>query len=45
MEFDVTDLVKPGQKNTIAIWVNTGRNPQHAPEGLIGRVFLYSPKK
>jgi hypothetical protein len=44
MELDVTDLVKPGEKNTIAIWVNTGRNPQHAPEGLIGRVHLYSPK-
>lgn len=43
MEFDVTDAIKPGQKNTIAIRVSTGLNAAMAADGLYSRVFLYSP--
>ncbi|MBL7645634.1 MAG: DUF4838 domain-containing protein [Candidatus Hydrogenedentes bacterium] len=42
-EIDVTDLIKPGERNDIAILVHTrepGRNPRG---GLHGRVFLWSP--
>ena len=44
LEMDVTKQVKPGQKNTVAIWVSTGMSRQHAPEGIVGRAFLYPPK-
>lgn len=44
LEMDVTKHVRPGQRNTVAIWVSTGTNRQHAPEGIVGRLFLYAPK-
>jgi len=45
MEFDVTSAIKPGQKNTIAIRVSSGLNAAMAADGLLSRVFLYSPTK
>lgn len=42
-EIEVTDLIKPGEANDIAILVHTrepGRNPRG---GLHGRVFLWTP--
>lgn len=42
-EADITASVKPGKKNLVAFWVNTGVNRTQAPEGILGRVFLYSP--
>jgi hypothetical protein len=44
LDMDVTRQVRPGERNTVALWVSTGMNRQHAPEGLVGRVFLYAPK-
>ena len=40
-ELDVTDLIKPGQENTIAIRI---RNPSEIG-GLWRRGFFWSPKK
>ena len=45
IDMDVTSLLKPGKKNTIAIWVSTGANRTQASDGIMGRVLLYSPKK
>ncbi|NQU39010.1 MAG: DUF4838 domain-containing protein [Lentisphaerae bacterium] len=44
LDLDVTTLIKPGQRNTIAVWVNTGLNRTQAIEGFLGRLFLYAPK-
>jgi hypothetical protein len=44
IDLDVTKLIKPGAKNTIAVWVSTGTAKSQAPEGILGRVLLYSPK-
>ena len=44
LEFDVTRLLQPGKKNTVAVRVSTATNRTQAPEGLQGRLFLYSPK-
>jgi len=43
LDLDVTALVKPGEKNTIAVWVGTGVNRSQAPDGFMGRLFLWSP--
>ena len=44
LELDVTDAVKPGEHNVIAVRVGTGMNLTQAPDGFQGRLFLYSPK-
>ena len=44
MEVDVTDALRPGETNVIAIRVSTSLSPAQAAEGLQGRVFLYAPK-
>ena len=43
MEFDVTNAIKPGQRNVIAIRVGTGLSRTQAAGGLVARIFLYSP--
>jgi len=45
MEFDVSGAIKPGEKNTVAIRVSSGLNAVMAADGLLSRVFLYSPTK
>jgi hypothetical protein len=45
LDLDVTALVEPGTKNTIAVWVYTGTNRTQAPEGFLGRLFLWSPNE
>jgi hypothetical protein len=44
MEVDVTDAVRPGHENVIAIRVDTALAPAQAAAGLEGRLFLYSPR-
>ena len=44
IDYDVTDLIRPGETNTIAVLVHTdppGRNPR---SGLHRRAFLWTPK-
>ncbi|MFQ6099493.1 MAG: sugar-binding domain-containing protein, partial [Armatimonadota bacterium] len=43
MEFDVTDAIRPGEENVIAIRVNTSLSLAAAADGLLSRAFLYSP--
>lgn len=45
MILDVTDAIKPGETNTVAIRVHTGLAPAQAASGLLSRLFLYSPKE
>jgi len=45
MELDVTDALKFGQNNLITIRVSTSSNRSALAGGLIGRLFLHSPKK
>jgi hypothetical protein len=40
---DITNFIKYGQKNTIAVCVSTGLSPAQATDGFLGRLFLYSP--
>jgi len=44
MEFDVTEAIRPGQTNQIAIRVSTSLSPAQAASGLMSRLFLYSLK-
>jgi hypothetical protein len=44
MDFDITGVIKPGQRNVIAVRVATGLARAQAAEGLCSRPFLYSPK-
>ncbi|HOK81111.1 MAG TPA: hypothetical protein PK354_09690, partial [bacterium] len=43
IDIDITPFTRPGQKNTIAVWVSTGLSPAQAADGFLGRLFLYSP--
>ena len=42
MDLDVTDAVRPGGRNVIAVRVSTGMNAAQAAGGLCSRLFLYS---
>jgi hypothetical protein len=44
LELDASDALKPGQVNVITIRVSTSLNSTAEAGGLIGRLFLYSPK-
>ena len=44
LDLDVTALIKPGQKNSVSVWVSTGVNRTQAPEGFAGRILLFAPK-
>lgn len=44
MELDVTDAIKPGESNVIAVRVGTSFAPAQMPAGLVSRLFLYAPK-
>jgi len=43
IDMDITNFIKYGQKNTIAVCVSTGLSPAQATDGFLGRLFLYSP--
>lgn len=43
IDFDVTDHVRPGQRNTIGVWISSGGSPAQAPEGFMGRLLLHTP--
>ncbi len=45
MELDVTDALRPGEVNTIAIRVGTSLASAWAAGGLQSRAFLYAPKE
>jgi len=45
IDMDITEFVKYGEKNTIAVLVSTGLSPAQATDGFLGRLFLYSPLK
>jgi len=45
MEFDVTEAIRPGESNLIAIRVGTGLSLAAAAGGLQSRLFLYAPGK
>jgi hypothetical protein len=44
LDLDVTEFIKPGQKNTLAIRVDTGLGAAAIADGLCSRMFLYSPQ-
>jgi hypothetical protein len=44
MELDVTELLRPGQTNSIAIRVDTSLSAAQAAEGMQSRALLYTPK-
>jgi len=44
MDFDVSQAIEPGKKNTIVLRVHTGSNASQAASGMISRAFLYAPK-
>jgi len=44
LELDVTHAMRPGERNVIAVRVNTSLAPAAAASGLLSRLFLYSPK-
>src|SRR5262249_1007657 len=44
IDFDVTNGVQPGKKNSIVLRVHTGMGAAQQSSGLISRGFLYSPK-
>ena len=44
MELDVTEALRPGRTNTIAIRISTSLSPSQAAAGLQSRLFLYSAK-
>jgi hypothetical protein len=43
LDIEVTNLVHPG-RNTIAVRVSTSTNRSQAADGLVSRLFLWSPK-
>jgi len=43
LHFDVTDSIRPGTRNIVAVRVSTGMNRTQAPDGFQGRLFLYAP--
>jgi hypothetical protein len=44
MELDVTQFIRPGQSNVIAIRVDTSLSAAQAAEGMQSRALLYVPK-
>jgi hypothetical protein len=44
MELDVTQFIRPGQTNVIAIRVDTSLSAAQAAEGIQSRAFLFAPK-
>ena len=44
LELDVTSFIRPGQKNLIAIRVDTSLSAAQAADGIQSRVFLYTRK-
>ena len=44
IDVDVTDLIRPGEVNTVAVLVNTPMPGRNARGGLHRRVFLWMPK-
>jgi len=45
MELDVTEALKPGVENVIAVRVSTSLSPAQAASGILSRLFLYSPSE
>ncbi len=43
MELDVTDAIRPGETNVIAIRVSTSLSEAQCASGLLSRLFLYAP--
>jgi beta-galactosidase len=43
IDLDVTDALKPGQRNSVVVRVHTNDQPAQMAGGLVGRLFLYSP--
>jgi len=44
LDIDVTDLLVPGKKNSVTIRINTWTNATQMADGIVSRLFLYSPK-
>lgn len=42
-DMEVTEALKPGQKNSVAIRVHTSMNAAAMADGMVSRAFLYSP--
>jgi len=45
LDVDISSALVPGKKNAIAIRVHTGTGAAAQPDGLVSRLFLYSPKE
>ncbi|NUQ64208.1 MAG: DUF4838 domain-containing protein [Pirellulales bacterium] len=44
MEVDVTEAIRPGERNVVAVRVYTSLSAAQAAEGICSRAFLYAPK-
>lgn len=44
MELDVTEAIRPGERNVVAVRVYTSLSAAQAAEGIYSRAFLYTPK-
>jgi beta-galactosidase/beta-glucuronidase len=44
LEMEVTEAIRPGATNVIALRVSTSLSPAQTAEGLQSRAFLYSPR-
>ena len=45
IDMDISDAIKPGQQNSVAIRLHTNYQPAQMSAGLVSRLFLYSPHK
>jgi len=45
IDFDVSEALKPGERNVIALRLHTGLGAAQQAAGMTSRAFLYSPKK
>jgi len=43
IDMDISNAIKPGQKNSVAIRLHTNYQPAQMSAGLVSRLFLYSP--
>ncbi len=44
LDMEVTQALKPGQKNSVAIRVHTSMNASAMADGMVSRAFLYAPE-
>jgi hypothetical protein len=45
IDFEVSQAIEPGKRNTIVLRVHTGLGASQAASGLVSRLFLYAPSR